>query len=82
MGPPVLFWQERPGLGGRPFTLLKFRSMTLTDSPDLVHDRDLAITRQRITMVGYWMRKTSLSMCSDNVTPSGLRERQGHLRHG
>ena len=61
MGPPVLFRQERPGLGGRPFTLLKFRSMTLTtDSPDLAHDRDLVITRQRITMVGYWMRKTSL----------------------
>jgi len=27
-------------------------------------------------------RAWPLSMCSDNVTPSGLRERQGHLRHG
>ncbi len=28
MGAPVLFRQERPGLDGEPFTLLKFRTMT------------------------------------------------------
>ena len=28
LGPPVLFRQVRPGLRGRPFTLLKFRTMT------------------------------------------------------
>lgn len=27
-GRPVLFWQERIGLGGRPFRLVKFRTMT------------------------------------------------------
>ncbi|MCA9978031.1 MAG: sugar transferase, partial [Anaerolineales bacterium] len=28
LGTPVLFCQERPGLGGEPFTLIKFRTMT------------------------------------------------------
>ena len=28
LGAPVIFRQQRPGLHGRPFTLLKFRSMT------------------------------------------------------
>lgn len=27
LGRPLVFWQERPGLGGRPFRLYKFRSM-------------------------------------------------------
>ncbi len=27
LGPPVLFRQQRPGQGGRPFSLLKFRTM-------------------------------------------------------
>jgi len=27
LGVPVLFWQQRPGLGGRPFRLYKFRTM-------------------------------------------------------
>jgi lipopolysaccharide/colanic/teichoic acid biosynthesis glycosyltransferase len=29
MGAPVVFRQRRPGLGGRPFTLLKFRTMSI-----------------------------------------------------
>jgi sugar transferase EpsL len=28
LGRPVLFQQQRPGLGGKPFNMLKFRSMT------------------------------------------------------
>jgi lipopolysaccharide/colanic/teichoic acid biosynthesis glycosyltransferase len=27
MGRPVLFWQRRPGMGGKPFHVLKFRTM-------------------------------------------------------
>ena len=28
VGAPVLFWQERPGYKGRPFRIVKFRTMT------------------------------------------------------
>ena len=34
MGSPVLFRQTRPGLHGRPFELLKFRTMTDRRGPD------------------------------------------------
>jgi len=56
MGPPVLFRQERPGLKGRPFTVLKFR--TMTDARDAngnpLSDRD------RLTSVGRFLRMSSL----------------------
>ena len=32
MGFPVVFWQQRPGLGGRPFRLYKFRTMRAAHS--------------------------------------------------
>ncbi len=55
MGAPVLFRQERPGLQGRPFTILKFRSMTSArDAQGHFLPEELRLTR-----LGYWLRKTS-----------------------
>lgn len=55
-GPPVLFRQTRPGLQGRPFQLVKFRSMT--------DDRDgeggLLPDSERISSMGRFLRRTSL----------------------
>ena len=55
MGPPILFRQSRPGLGGQPFTILKFRSMLdVTDARgSLLPEAD------RQTSLGRWLRKTS-----------------------
>jgi lipopolysaccharide/colanic/teichoic acid biosynthesis glycosyltransferase len=50
---PVLFRQERIGRDGRPFVLLKFRTMTDADHPVLPH-------ADHITPVGRWLRRTSL----------------------
>ncbi|MEM8793713.1 MAG: sugar transferase [Pseudomonadota bacterium] len=50
MGPPVLFRQQRPGLAGRPFRILKFRTMAVGDAGDA----------QRITPLGRILRETSL----------------------
>jgi len=56
MGPPVLFMQLRPGLCGRPFTLLKFR--TMQDACDA--EGELLPDAQRLTPLGKFLRKTSL----------------------
>lgn len=56
LGRPVLFRQERPGRDGRPFTLVKFRTMTDRRGPDgeLLPDSD------RLTRLGALLRVTSL----------------------
>lgn len=56
LGAPMLFRQVRPGLGGRPFTLLKFR--TLADVRDAA-GRPLP-DAQRVTALGRLLRATSL----------------------
>jgi lipopolysaccharide/colanic/teichoic acid biosynthesis glycosyltransferase len=56
MGPPVLFRQSRPGRGGRPFEIIKFRTMTDQRGPD----GQLAPGRDRVTRVGALLRRTSL----------------------
>jgi sugar transferase EpsL len=56
MGLPVIFRDQRGGLHGRPFTFLKFRSMT-TDCD--AAGRSLPDER-RLTRVGRFLRRTSL----------------------
>ncbi len=56
LGHPVLFKQQRPGLRGKPFTLLKFRTMkNLRNASGAV-----ASDEQRLTPLGRWMRAWSL----------------------
>jgi sugar transferase EpsL len=56
LGSPVLFRQRRPGLGGRPFTLIKFRTMTNTRDPS----GNLLPDAERITPFGRFLRASSL----------------------
>ena len=56
VGRPVLFRQRRPGLHGRPFELVKFRTMR----NDAAVGTDLRQDAQRLTRFGAWLRKMSL----------------------
>jgi lipopolysaccharide/colanic/teichoic acid biosynthesis glycosyltransferase len=56
LGAPVLFRQPRPGLGGKPFMLLKFR--TMTDARDAAGE--LLPDGQRLTRLGRLLRRSSL----------------------
>ena len=55
MGSPVLFRQQRPGLDGEPFEMLKFRTMLLPDP-----ERGLVSDEDRMTRLGSFLRSTSL----------------------
>ena len=59
MGRPLLFRQMRPGLHGRPFTLLKFRTMA-APAAGLDAVRAVSSDAQRLTGVGRVLRRTSL----------------------
>lgn len=51
MGPPIFFRQQRPGINGQPFTLVKFRTMLADCSlPE----------SQRVTPLGRFLRRWSL----------------------
>ncbi len=50
MGRPAIFRQLRPGLAGKSFTLLKFRTMRPGPGSDA----------ERLTGFGRWLRRTSL----------------------
>jgi sugar transferase EpsL len=56
LGRPVFFRQERPGFQGRPFRLVKFR--TMNDARDAAGN--LLPDGQRLTRLGRWLRRTSL----------------------
>lgn len=56
LGSPVFFIQQRPGLGGEPFKMIKFRTMTVErDAKGCLLSDDV-----RLTSFGKWLRSTSL----------------------
>jgi lipopolysaccharide/colanic/teichoic acid biosynthesis glycosyltransferase len=56
VGFPLIFWQQRPGLFGRPFKLYKFRTMCAA------HDKHLRLIPddRRLSAVGRVLRRTRL----------------------
>lgn len=56
LGTPVLFAQQRPGLNGQPFRMIKFRSMS--DARD--SQGQLLSDRERLTTFGRFLRASSL----------------------
>lgn len=56
IGAPVFFIQNRAGVNGLPFKMIKFRTMT----NDLCENGDLLPDSNRITEFGRWLRRTSL----------------------
>lgn len=55
MGRPALFRQSRPGLGGQPFVMLKFRSMRPASM-----EEEAAGDEARVTRLGRFLRASSL----------------------
>jgi lipopolysaccharide/colanic/teichoic acid biosynthesis glycosyltransferase len=56
VGFPLIFWQQRPGLYGRPFKLYKFRTMR---APHDQHRRRIP-DDQRLSPIGQILRRTRL----------------------
>lgn len=56
LGAPILFGQMRPGMNGKPFRMIKFR--TMRDASDL--DGNPLPDSERITKFGAFLRATSL----------------------
>ena len=56
VGKPIFYKQQRTGLRGRPFTMIKFRNM----NEDRDKDGNLLPARERVTKFGHFMRKYSL----------------------
>ncbi len=58
MGKPALFFQQRPGRFGRPFHIVKFR--TMRNAANAAHTPTPAHDEVRLTTLGRFLRKTSL----------------------
>lgn len=56
LGRPILFRQKRPGLHGKPFVILKFRTMRLAGPGE----RETETDGLRLTRLGRFLRRTSL----------------------
>ena len=56
VGFPLAFWQQRPGLGGRPFKLYKLRTMARAHDS---HGRRRA-DQERLSGIGKFLRRTRL----------------------
>ena len=56
LGTPIFFRQTRPGLGGQPFQMMKFRSMT--DARDAAGN--LLPDADRLPAFGRWLRASSM----------------------
>lgn len=55
---PILFRQDRRGFSDRPFKILKFRSMSVTENgPEI---RQAIVNDSRVTKIGSVIRKTSI----------------------
>jgi sugar transferase EpsL len=55
-GRPILFRQARPGLRGRPFTMLKYRTMRPPRPGEVWYETDA----ERVTRLGRFLRSTSV----------------------
>jgi len=55
---PVLFWQDRMGEGGRPFRIVKFRTMRDDDTEEAKYAVD---GDDRVTRAGNFLRKSRLN---------------------
>jgi len=54
----VLFRQTRLGLGGKPFDIIKFRTMTVMENGDVI--RQASRNDSRVTRIGHFLRTFSL----------------------
>lgn len=55
---PVFFWQTRRGLHGKPFKIIKFRTMSVLEDGDVVQQARRGDSR--VTRTGRWLRSSSI----------------------